>query len=105
MWKVYLRDSEHMKSGGRTPVPPYAAPLHRESFAGLPPAWVEVAEFDPLRDEGRLYAEALDAVGVPVDVREAKGAIHGYDLVEDSPTAEAMFKDRMAAIQRFFGNP
>ena len=40
-----------------------------------------------------------------VDVREAKGAIHGYDLVADSPTAEAMFKERMATIQRRFGNP
>jgi len=104
MWKVYLRGTEHGKSGGSAPVPPYAAPLHRESFAGLPPAWVEVAEFDPLRDEGRQYAEALQAAGVPVDSREAKGAIHGYDLVEDSPTAEAMFKERSAAIQRFFGN-
>ena len=104
MWKVYLRGSEHEKSGGRAKAPPYAAPLHRESFAGLPPAWVEVAEFDPLRDEGRQYVEALAAASVPVEMREAQGAIHGYDLVADSPTAEAMFKDRMAAIQRFFGN-
>ena len=105
MWNVYLRGSEHKKSGGSAPAPPYAAPLHRESFAGLPPAWVEVAEFDPLLDEGRQYAEALKAAGVPVEIREAKGAIHGYDLVENSPTAEAMFVERMAAIQRFFGDP
>ena len=103
MWKVYLRETEHARSGGRAPVPLYAAPLQRESFAGLPPAWIEVAEFDPLIDEGRLYAEALEAAGVPVELRRAKGAIHGYDLVEDSPTAEAMFKERLGAIQRFFG--
>lgn len=105
MWKVYLRGSAYEKSGGSVPVPPYAAPLHRESFTGLPPAWVEVAEFDPLRDEGRQYAEALGEAGVPVETREAKGAIHGYDLVENSPTAEAMLKERIAAIQRFFGSP
>ena len=105
MWDVYLSGSEHKRVGGSAPVPPYAAPLHRESFAGLPPAWVEVAEFDPLIDEGRQYAEALQAAGVVVDLREAKAAIHGYDLVEDSPTAEAMFKERIAGIQRFFGNP
>ena len=103
MWKVYLRDTDFAKSGGRAPAPPYAAPLHRESFAGLPPALVEVAEFDPLRDEGRQYAAALEAAGVPVALREVKGAIHGYDLVENSPTAEAAFKERVAAIQRFFG--
>jgi len=102
MWKVYLRGSDFAKGGGREPVPPYAAPLHRESFAGLPPARVEVAEFDPLRDEGRLYAEALADAGVPVELHEVKGAIHGYDLVESSPTAEVVFEERMKAIQRFF---
>jgi acetyl esterase/lipase len=105
MWKVYLRDSEYARSGGSTPVPDYAAPLHRERFAGLPPAWVEVAEFDPLLDEGRQYARALAAAGVPVQLREVKGAIHGYDLVEGSPTAEAIFQERMAAIRGFFGSP
>lgn len=105
MWNVYLRGSEHKKSGGSAPAPRYAAPLHRESFAGLPPAWIEVAEFDPLLDEGRQYAEALQGAGVPVELCEVKGAIHGYDLVEHSPTAEVIFKERMAAIQRFFGNP
>ena len=103
MWKVYLHGSEHLESGGRTPVPPYAAPLHRENFAGLPPAWVEVAEFDPLHDEGCQYAEALQAAGVAVELREAKGAIHGYDLVADSPTAEKMFTQRMGAIRSFLG--
>jgi len=105
MWKVYLRDSDFAKSSGSSPVPAYAAPLHRESFAGLPPARVEVAEFDPLLDEGRQYAEALEAAGVPVEVQQVAGAIHGYDLVENSPTAEAVFKERMAAVQRIFGNP
>lgn len=103
MWKVYLRDTEHKRSDGAAPVPPYAAPLHRESFAGLPPAVVEVAEFDPLHDEGLEYARELEAAGIAVETREVKGAVHGYDLVEGSPTAEAVYKDRMAAIQRFFG--
>jgi acetyl esterase len=105
MWKVYLRDTDHGRSGGSSPVPPYAAPLHRERFADLPPAWVEVAEFDPVLDEGRQYAEALAGAGVPVEVREVSGAIHGYDLVEGSPTAAAIFKERMAAIHRFLGHP
>jgi acetyl esterase/lipase len=104
MWKVYLRGSKHRESGSSSPVPPYAAPLHRERFDGLPPARVEVAEFDPLRDEGRLYAEALEKAGVRVELHETAGAIHGYDLIADSPTAEAVFEQRMAAIQDFLGN-
>jgi acetyl esterase/lipase len=105
MWNVYLAGSDHKTSGGKAPVPPYAAPLHRESFAGLPPAFIEVAEFDPLRDEGLAYARALEAAGVPVEAHTVKGAIHGYDLVEDSPTAAAIYKERIAAIQRTFGKP
>jgi acetyl esterase/lipase len=103
MWTVYLHGSEYARSGGEAPVPPYAAPLHRDDFAGLPPAWVEIAEFDPLRDEGRQYADALRAAGVPVELREVKGAIHGYDLVEGSPTAEAILGERMAALRGFLG--
>jgi acetyl esterase len=95
LWIVYLR--------GYTSPPKYAAPLHRESFAGLPPAFVEVAQYDPLRDEGLQYAEALRAAGVPVEQREAMGAPHGYDLIEDSAIAEAMLKDRVVALQGFFG--
>ncbi len=94
--------TEYVRSGGSTLIPPYAAPLHRESFAGLPPALVEVAEFDPLHDEGVAYARALEAAGVPVELHETRGAIHGYDLVENSPTADAVFKERSVTIQRFF---
>lgn len=103
MWDIYLAGSEHKTSGGTAPAPAYVAPLHRASFAGLPPAVVEVAEFDPLRDEGRLYAEALEAAGVQVEFQEVKGAIHGYDLVDGSAIAESVLKHRLVALQNFFG--
>jgi acetyl esterase/lipase len=101
MWKVYLRGTEYGRTGGASPVPRYAAPLHREDFAGLPSARVEVAQFDPLRDEGLAYARALQAAGVPVELREVRGGIHGYDLVEGSPTARLVLGERMDSIRRF----
>jgi acetyl esterase len=57
---------------------PYARPAIVENLAGLPPAFVHSAEFDPVRDDGRLYAARLALSGVDVTYREASGMIHGF---------------------------
>jgi acetyl esterase len=57
---------------------PLAAPLLAESLANLPPAYVAVAQFDPLRDEGTAYAERLQASGVATQLDRGLGLIHGY---------------------------
>lgn len=57
---------------------PYASPLLAPDHSGLPPALIQVAEHDPIRDDGLRYAEALRAAGVPVRVTTYVGMPHGY---------------------------
>lgn len=56
---------------------PYAMPLLATDFGGLAPALIAVAQFDPLRDDGRLYAERLQSAGVPAVLYPGKGLVHG----------------------------
>jgi acetyl esterase len=57
---------------------PRVSPLLAESLAGLPPALIATAGFDPLRDEGDSYAAALSAAGVGVDLRSMGSLTHGF---------------------------
>ncbi|YAL84484.1 alpha/beta hydrolase [Dermacoccaceae bacterium W4C1] len=55
-----------------------ASPLKAASHANLPAAYIVTAEFDPLRDEGQAYADALTAAGSKAQVDLAEGHIHGF---------------------------
>jgi len=57
---------------------PRAAPMRAADVTGQPPALVITAGFDPLRDEGRLYAERLREAGVDVVYHEYPGQIHAF---------------------------
>jgi acetyl esterase len=54
------------------------SPLWAASHADLPPALVQTAEYDPLRDEGALYADTLRAARVTVEHRHYAGMVHGF---------------------------
>ena len=93
MWELYLRDGDHG-------MPQYAAPMLASSFVGLPPAYVEVAEFDCLHDEGIAYAQALSAEGVPVQLEDMKGTFHGFDSFWKADISRTAVKKRIEALRR-----
>ena len=70
-WNHYLANDADASN-------PYAAPMQAKDLAGLPPALVITAEFDPLRDEGNAYADRLQAAGVTTTCSCYDGMIHGF---------------------------
>jgi acetyl esterase len=80
-WRQYLGETASQDA-------PLALLARRQDLAGLPPATVIVAEYDPLRDEGLAYAGGLEAAGVPVSAEIAPGMIHGFcSMFEAVPDA------------------
>jgi acetyl esterase/lipase len=96
MWEIYLRDY----AGKATP--PYAAPGDRADLGGLAPAYVESAEFDPLRDEAEVYAKRLQTAGVKTVFNPTKGTVHGYDTVFDSEISKAAMQKRLDFMKMIF---
>ncbi|MEU7295895.1 alpha/beta hydrolase fold domain-containing protein [Streptomyces exfoliatus] len=84
----YLGLSRSDPAAVRLGTDPRVAPLRAERLSGLAPAVVATAEFDPLRDEGNRYADALSDAGVRVEHREFDGLVHGfYGMDHLSPAA------------------
>jgi acetyl esterase len=82
---------------------PWVSPLHAPSLAGLPPALVITAEYDPLRDEGHAYAERLRTAGVEATSTDYPGMIHGfYGMGGIFPAAKEALAETVTRLQQAF---
>ena len=80
------------------------APLRAPDVEGVAPAWIGLAECDPLVDEGVDYADKLRAAGVPVDLEIYRGVTHEFiKMGRAIPEALQAHADAAAALRRAFG--
>jgi acetyl esterase/lipase len=96
-WRYYLG------SVGSDEVSPYAAPARAHDLRNLPPAYVSTMEFDPLRDEGILYALALLGAGVPVELHSFPGTFHGSSQVTSAGVSQRIAHEQMHVLRRALG--
>ena len=78
----------------------YRSPIEAESFAGIPMTYIETAEFDCLRDGAILYAEKLRENGIPVELYNTKGTVHGYDMMLRSGIVKDLIEKRVRFLEK-----
>jgi acetyl esterase/lipase len=101
MYDMYIPDPEKRKNI-------YASPLRAtvEQLRGLPPALIQVAENDILRDEGEAYGRKLDQAGVPVTTVRYNGVIHDFGLLNGLayiPQTRSLFVHAAAELKKYLG--
>jgi acetyl esterase/lipase len=94
-WECYLGPNadEHNVS-------PYASPAIAEDLGNLPPAYITAMEFDPLRDEGILYALRLMEAGVSVELHCFPGTFHGSGAVVQAEISKRGHRELMTVLER-----
>jgi acetyl esterase len=90
---------------GSEDVSPYAAPARAEDLSGLPPAFVNTCQFDPLRDEGITYAQRLAQANVPTELVLYPGTFHGSSMIAEAASTKRMLADAIAAMRRALHAP
>jgi acetyl esterase/lipase len=96
-WDFYL--GEHFARGA-TDVPYHAAPARCDDLTGLPPAYISTMEFDPLRDEGVLYALKLMQAGVATELHSFAGTFHGSSLFATAQVSQREAAEMMVVLRR-----
>jgi acetyl esterase len=88
---------------GTDGVSPYAAPARAKDLSGLPPAYISVTQFDPLRDEGIRYARSLLAAGVSCELHLFPGTFHASAMVPHAEVSQREAAEATAVLRKALG--
>jgi acetyl esterase len=84
---------------------PYAMPLMAADFSGLAPAFIAVAQFDPLRDDGECYHRALLEAGGTSQFYPGLGLVHGCLRAKgQAAEVDAMYDELIETLRRFLSH-
>jgi len=95
MWRMYLKNGLPAKKE-------YASPAEATSFEGMPPSYVEVTEYDCLRDEGIAFAKALKNSGVITELYKTQRAVHGFEIAENNEIVHESVTWRIEKLKTAF---
>jgi len=99
MWDLYTTDPKQRKEITASPLQATV-----EQLRGLPPALIQVAESDILRDEGEAYGHKLDEAGVKVTTVRYDGMIHDFGLLNalaEEPAVRSLFEHAAAELKKY----
>ena len=104
MWNSLLSGKMHKMTRADRNCPDfhYYSPVEAGDFGNTPPTYIETAEFDCLHDDGVLYAGLLSDAGVPVELCETQGTMHGYDIALDAGITQKSVEKRIAFMKKYF---
>jgi len=92
MWRAYLGNQHPQKIE-------YASPIEAESFKNFPPTYIEVAQYDALRDEGVSLYHTLQTQGIECELHEMMGACHGFETALQSNMFRECMNRRIAWLR------
>lgn len=93
MWNAYLGKQQPEKIE-------YASPVEAASFKHLPPTYIEIAQFDSLRDDGVSLYDKLQEQGIKAELHEVEGACHGFESALESNILKTCMERRINWIKK-----
>lgn len=94
MWDAYLPKEPKLHIE-------YASPIEATSFTGFPPTYIEVAQYDCLRDEGILLYERLHHEGIQSKLHQILNACHGFETMTESKITRECMSKRIDWLSQF----